>query len=81
MPTTCDGKSLWKGNKNPVKLVATVVARNSAVKPSSRFAAISPKATMNPEPIPAKLNTTCIKVNAVILNILSSFGLVACFFG
>lgn len=38
MPTTCDGKSLWKGNKNPVKLVATVLARNSAVRPSSRFA-------------------------------------------
>jgi len=34
---------------------------------SSRFAAISPNTTMNPEPIPAELNTTCTEVNAVIL--------------
>src|SRR5258708_22074764 len=67
MPTTCDGKSLWNGNKNPVKLVVTVVARNSAVQRLSCFAAISPNTTTNPEPIPTRLNTTCTKVNVVIL--------------
>src|SRR5258708_5590323 len=73
MPTTCDGKSLWKGNRNPVKLVDTVVARNSAVQPLSCFAAISPNTTTNPDPIPTRLNTTCTKVNMVILKPPLSF--------
>ena len=66
MPTPCDGKNLWNGKRNPVTLVSTVVNRNSAVQPSSRFAASSPNTTTNPERIPVKLNTTCTNVNVVI---------------
>jgi len=37
MPTPWDGIKWWTGKKNPVTLVATVVVKNSAVQPSSRF--------------------------------------------
>src|SRR6266850_3328265 len=70
MPTPWDGKNLWNGKKNPVTLVSTVVTRNSAVQPSSRFPPSSPNTTTNPEKIPIKLNTTCTNVNVVIPKIM-----------
>jgi len=36
MPRICDGRRWSSGKKNPVTLVKTVVARKSAVQPSSR---------------------------------------------
>src|SRR6266403_6342 len=66
MPTPCDGKNLWNGKRNPVTLVSTVVTKNSAVQPSSRFPPSSPNTTTNPDKIPIKLNRTCTKVNVVI---------------
>jgi hypothetical protein len=66
MPTPGDGKKRWNGKRDPVTLVATVLARKSAVQRSSRFALSSPNTTTNPEPIPTKLSTTCTKVNVVI---------------
>src|SRR5882762_4087271 len=65
-PITCDGKSLWNGNRNPVKLVATVVAKNSVVHLSSCFEEISPNTTTNPAAIPTKLNATWKNVNIAI---------------
>ncbi len=59
-------KKCSNGKSNPVTLVATVLARKTAVQMSSRFAAISPNTTTNPEKILTKLNTTCTKVNVVI---------------
>jgi hypothetical protein len=40
------------GKPNPVKLVATVLARKSAVQPSSLRAVRRPNTTTNPERIP-----------------------------
>src|SRR6266852_7294361 len=71
MPTPCDGKNLWNGKRKPVTLVSTVVTRNSAVQPSSRFPLRSPNTTTNPDKIPIKLSTTCTKVNVVIPKIMS----------
>ena len=56
MPTAWEGKNLWNGNRNPVTLVKTVVARKSAVQPSRRFAVRNPPTTTNPERIPPELN-------------------------
>src|SRR6266436_3166428 len=67
MPTLCDGNRWPTGKPNPVTLVATVVARKSAVQPSSRFPVSRPNMTTNPEPIPTKLNNTCTKVNVDIV--------------
>ena len=58
MPTACEGKNLWNGNRNPVTLVSTVVARKSAVQPLLRFAVRNPAKTTNPDRIPTKLNAT-----------------------
>src|SRR5450755_1198019 len=62
MPTAWDGMKPATGKKNPVTLVSTVVARNSAVQPSSLFAPIMPNRTMNPEAIPTRLKTTWANV-------------------
>src|SRR3981189_2479928 len=70
MPTPCDGKKRWNGNRNPATLVATVVTKKTAVQPSRRFAANSPNRTINPEKIPIRLNTTCTKVKVVIPKII-----------
>src|SRR5882724_2612311 len=70
MPTPCDGKNLWNGKRNPVTLVSTVVTRNSAVQPSSRFPPSNPNTTTTPDKIPIKLSTTCTKVNVVIPKIM-----------
>jgi len=59
---SCDGKNLWNGKPNPVTLVATVLARKSAVQPSSRFPVSRPYRTTSPEPIPTRLITTCTNV-------------------
>src|SRR5712692_4292000 len=70
MPIACEGKNLWKGKRKPVTLVATVVARNRAVQPSSLFPVSNPYATTIPEKIPIKLNTTCTKVSVVMPKII-----------
>jgi hypothetical protein len=49
MPITCDGMKLATGKKKPVTLVKTVVARNSAVQPSSFLAPSMPNRTTSPE--------------------------------
>src|SRR5260370_18987013 len=59
----CDGKRRWNGKRKPVTLVATVVQRKSLVQPSNRFAVSIPNKTTKPAPIPARLNTTCRRVN------------------
>src|SRR5262245_29878919 len=78
MPTPWAGVNCLNGKKNPVTLVATVVARKSAVQPSSRFPLSSPNMTTNPEPIPNRLITTCMKVSVwrlkIIICVLSEFG-------
>ena len=53
-------------NPNPVTLVGTVLARKSAVQPSSHCEAISPHMTSNHDQIPTKLNITCTRVNVVV---------------
>jgi hypothetical protein len=70
IPTPWDGKNLWNGKRNPVTLASTVVTRNNAVQPSSRFPPSSPSTTTNPDKIPIKLNVTCTKVNVVIPKIM-----------
>src|SRR5438445_8665585 len=67
MPVTMAGVTPWNRKKKPVALVATVVARKSAVQPSSRFAVSSPNRTTKPESIPTRLMTTWIRVNVVML--------------
>src|SRR6266550_1417345 len=70
MPTPWDGENAKNGNPNPVALVATVVARNTAVQPSQRFPASKPASTTRPEPIPTRLTATCTNVNVVIPKIM-----------
>src|SRR6266851_3494621 len=70
MPMAWDGKKRWKGKKNPVTLVATVVQIKTAVQPLSGLEARSPNITTNPAKIPIKLNKTCTKVNMVIPKIM-----------
>src|SRR5882762_4727134 len=70
MPTPCDGKNLWNGKRKPVTLVSTVVTRNSAVQPSSRFPPSRPNTATNPDKIPSKLSTTCTNVKVVIPKIM-----------
>src|ERR1700686_1482072 len=72
MPMAWDGKKRWKGNKNPVTLVATVVQINTAVQPLSGFDVNNPNMTTNPASIPSKLNKTCTKVKIVIPKIISA---------
>jgi hypothetical protein len=67
MPTLWEGKRWSNGKPNPVTLVATVVARKTAVHPLSRFPASSPKMTTNPEPIPTRPINTCTKVNVDVV--------------
>src|ERR1700720_3506934 len=64
MPTPWDGKNLWNGNKNPVRLVAAVVSRNVAVQLFDCFPEISANTTTKPARIPTKLRATCKRVNA-----------------
>src|SRR5205823_12034940 len=70
MPTPSAGVKPWKGKKKPVKLVATVVARKSSVKPFIGFAVSSPNRTTNPDRIPIKLSSTCTAVKVVIPRIM-----------
>src|SRR6266852_5694188 len=69
-PTPYDGLNPWKGKKNPVTLVNTVVTRKSAVQPSNLFPASSPNATTTPDKIPTKLIATWTKVNVVMPKIM-----------
>src|SRR2546430_12257710 len=54
MPTACEGKNLWNGNRNPVTLVSTVVTKKTAVQPLLRFALRNPARTTNPDRIPTR---------------------------
>src|SRR5258708_13387292 len=54
----------------PVRFVATVVTRKSAVQPSSPLPAISPNKTTNPDKIPTRLITTWTNVSVVIPRIM-----------
>jgi hypothetical protein len=66
IPTACEGKNLWKGNKNPVALVATVVQMKTAVQPLRALEVNKPSITTNPATMPIKLSRTWINVNGVI---------------
>ena len=79
MPNTCDGSSLWKGNRKPVTLVSTVVTRNTAVSTGKRLPPSMPSATTRPATIPIRLNTTCkvVKADSDNPSIMSSIPLVA----
>jgi hypothetical protein len=57
-PTIWEGKTRSRGNGNPVTLVNTVVARKSAVQPSSLFELNMPTRTTSPAKMPTRLNTT-----------------------
>src|SRR5437868_12987783 len=72
IPTACDGKKRWKGNKKPVALVATVVQIKAAVQPLDGLEVRSPNITTNPAKIPSKLNKTCTKVKIVMPKIMSA---------
>src|SRR4051812_36898049 len=61
-PTQCGAPKCVRGKPNPVALVATVVARKSAVQRSSRLPLSSPYTTTNPEAIPTRLIAVCIRV-------------------
>src|ERR1700674_3760365 len=63
IPTAWGAPKLAEGKKKPVTLVNAVVARKSAVQPSSFFAPNMPTRTMNPEKMPTRLKTTCAAVN------------------
>src|ERR1700675_4611080 len=63
MPRMWEGNNLWKGNRNPVTLVAAVVMRNVAVQPLDCFADSSAKTTTKPARIPTRLNATWKRVN------------------
>ena len=52
MPTMCDGRRLVNGKRNPVTLVSTVVARNSAVIAGELRPSNMPNRTMMPDKIP-----------------------------
>src|SRR5258708_20866787 len=54
----------------PVRFVATVVTRKSAVQPSSPLPAISPKQATNPDKMPDRLVTTWTNVSVVIPRIM-----------
>src|SRR5258708_5905358 len=58
------GVSFSIGKPKPVTLVSTVVARNTAVQPSSRCDASMPLMTTKPVTIPTMLMITCTQVNA-----------------
>jgi hypothetical protein len=68
MPTLWDGSRWSNGNPNPVTLVATVVARKTAVQPSRRLPATRPSTTTSPDAIPARLISmwTTVNVSSVI---------------
>jgi hypothetical protein len=66
MPTPRAGVNPWKGKKNPVALVATVVTRKSSVHPLIPFAVISPNKTTSPDTMPMRLKRTCIAVKVLI---------------
>src|ERR1700730_16127488 len=70
MPTACEGKKRWNGNKNPVTLVATVVQIKTAVQPLNCFEASRPNSTTNPAKMPIKLSDTCTNVKYVIPKIM-----------
>src|SRR5471030_1924396 len=63
----CGGSSLWNGNRNPVTLVNTVIARKIAVHPLSCFPAISPNITTRPERIPTRLIRTWMSVYVAVV--------------
>src|SRR4051794_7371031 len=69
-PTQCGAPKCVSGKPNPVTLVATVVARKSAVQRSSRLPLSSPYTTTNPEAIPTRLIAVCIRVYVLRSNII-----------
>src|SRR5580658_1446318 len=66
MPTPSAGVKPWMGNKNPVRLVSTVVSRKSAVVSGSRFEANIPPTTTSPLPMAISVMTTWKSVKAPI---------------
>src|SRR6266849_2219323 len=72
-PIICEGNNLCAGRMNPVKLVNTVVDKNSAVIPSIRLAENIPNKTTNPVAIPTKLNSTCTNTIGLIPRIMGRF--------
>jgi hypothetical protein len=66
VPTPSAGVNPWKGKKNPVTLVASVVTRKSSVHRLIAFAVISPNKTTSPDTTPIRLNSTCMVVKVVI---------------
>src|ERR1700687_730063 len=75
-----EGNNLWKGNRNPVTLVAAVVMRNVAVQPLDCFADRSAKTTTKPARIPTRLNATWNRVNTarpVLMRCLLNWNLLA----
>src|SRR5438067_337383 len=65
-PNTWGGPKWAEGKKNPVTLVSTVVARNSAVQPGSLLTLNMPNSTTMPDTIAIKLMITCTAVNVAI---------------
>jgi hypothetical protein len=59
----CEGPNPDEGNKNPVTLVRTVVARKSAVQFVSSLERTMPITATSPETIPTRLKRTCTRVN------------------
>src|SRR5204863_233137 len=63
-PTMWEGKIWSRGNRKPVTLVRTVVARKRAVQPLAVLELSIAAATRIPATIPTRLSTTCNNVNA-----------------
>jgi hypothetical protein len=62
IPTMIPGVMPLNGKKNPVRLVAAVLIRNSALHRLSFFPTSNPPITTRPDAIPIKLMTTCTLV-------------------
>ena len=56
------------GNRNPVSVVSTVVARKMQVQPTSRFPRSMPASTTRPVAMPMRLMITCTRVKVAIDN-------------
>ena len=68
IPTPNAGVKPWIGNKKPVRLVNTVVSKNSALLKGSRREANIPPTTINPLPMAMRVIATCKSVKAPVDN-------------
>jgi hypothetical protein len=59
IPTTMPGVMPLNGKRKPVRLVKTVVTRNSAVTAGTRLAPIMATITKNPAAMAIRLIATC----------------------